>query len=79
VGVTSSRIAVISQTGRVGTVCPPPVGIEEQYDDLGVPATVHLNDIMDALEMQFDESLSYVDLDSGQVVTVSEPLLREAD
>jgi hypothetical protein len=44
-----------------------------------VPATVHLNDIIDALEMQFDESLSYLDLDSGQVVTVSEAFLREAD
>lgn len=59
--------------------CPPPDGIEEQYDDLEVPATVHLNDIIDALEMQFDESLSYLDLDAGQVVTVSEDLLREAE
>jgi hypothetical protein len=44
-----------------------------------VPATVHLNDIIDALEMQFHESLSYLDLDSVQVVTVSEALLREAE
>ena len=44
-----------------------------------MPATVHLNDIIDALEMQFDESLSYLDLDAGQVVTVSEDLLREAE
>jgi hypothetical protein len=44
-----------------------------------MPATVHLNDIIDTLEMQFDESLSYLDLDSGQVVTVSEDLLREAE
>ena len=42
-------------------------------------ATLHLNDIIDALEMQFDESLSYLDVDSGQVVTVSEALLREAE
>jgi hypothetical protein len=44
-----------------------------------VPATVHLNDIIDALEMQFDEALSYLDLEAGQVVTVSEDLLREAE
>jgi hypothetical protein len=69
----------ISQPGRVVKGCPPPSGIEEQNDDLGVPATVHLNGIIDALEMQFDESLSYLDLDSGQVVTVSEALLREAE
>ena len=43
-----------------------------------MPATVHLNDIIDALEMQFDEALSYLDLDAGQVVTVSEDLPREA-
>ncbi len=50
-----------------------------QYDDLEVPATVHLNDVIDALEMQFDESPSYLDVDAGQVVTVSEDLLREAE
>jgi hypothetical protein len=44
-----------------------------------VSATVHLNDIIDALEMQFDECLSYLDLDAGQVVTVSENLLLEAE
>jgi hypothetical protein len=59
--------------------CPPPDRIEEQYDDLEVPATIHLNDIIEALEMQFDEYLSYLDLDAGQVVTVSENLLREAE
>lgn len=50
-----------------------------QYDGLeAMPATVRLNDIVDALEMQFDESPSYLDLDTGQVVNVSEDLLREA-
>jgi len=44
-----------------------------------MPATVLLNDIIDALEMQFDESFSYLDLDAGQVVTVSADLLREAE
>ena len=29
--------------------------------------------------MQFDESLSYLDLDAGQVVTVSEDLLCKAE
>jgi hypothetical protein len=47
--------------------------------DLEVPATVHLNDVIDALEMQFDEACSYLDIDAGQVVTVSEDLLREAE
>jgi hypothetical protein len=42
-------------------------------------ATVHLNDVIEALEIQFDESLSYLDLDAGQVVTVSEDLLCEAE
>jgi hypothetical protein len=51
----------------------------EQYDDLEVPATVHLNDIIDALEMQLDEALFYLDVDAGQVVTVSEDLMREAE
>ena len=36
---------------------PSPAGIEEQYDVLEVPATVHLNDVIDALEMQVDEAL----------------------
>jgi hypothetical protein len=44
-----------------------------------MPATVHLSNIIDALEMQFEGSLSYLDLDTGQVVTVSEDLLREAE
>ena len=44
-----------------------------------MPATVRLTDIVDALEMQFDESPSFLDLDSGQVETVSVDLLREAE
>jgi hypothetical protein len=35
-----------------------------------MPATVHLSAI-DALEMQFDESSSFLDRDTGQVATVS--------
>lgn len=44
-----------------------------------MPATVQLSDIIDALEMQFEESVSYVDLDTGQVVSVSEDLLSKAE
>jgi hypothetical protein len=41
--------------------------------------TVRLDDIVEALEMPFDESASYLDLDTGQVVTVSKDLLRAAE
>ena len=44
-----------------------------------MPATVRLNDIVDALEMQFDESSSFPDRATGQVETVSHFLLREAE
>ena len=44
-----------------------------------MPATVQLNDIIEALEIQIDEHSSYLDLDSGQVETVSQELLREAE
>lgn len=44
-----------------------------------MPATVRLDDIVDALEMQFDERSSFLDLDTGQVETVSHDLLREAE
>jgi uncharacterized protein UPF0158 len=57
---------------------PPPE--REQYDDLeGMPAAVRLSDIIDALEMQFDEFSSFLDRDTGQVVTVSDVLLQEAE
>lgn len=38
-----------------------------------------LKDIVDALEMQFDEQPSFVDLDSGEVHTVSQDLLHDAE
>jgi hypothetical protein len=44
-----------------------------------MPATVRLNDIVDALEMQIDESSSFLDCDTGEVVTVSHDLLREVE
>ena len=42
-------------------------------------ATVLLKDVIDALEMQFDESSSFLDLDTGRVETVSNDLLGQAD
>jgi hypothetical protein len=44
-----------------------------------MPATVRLSDIVDALEMQFDESSSFLDRDTGQVEIVSHDLLRAAE
>jgi hypothetical protein len=44
-----------------------------------MPAIVRLSDIIDALEMQFDESSSFLDRDTGQVETVSHVLLRWAE
>jgi len=41
--------------------------------------TVLLKDIVDALEMQFDEHSSFLDLDTGKVETVSHDLLRDAE
>ena len=42
-------------------------------------ATVLLKDVIDALDMQFDESSSFLDLDTGRVETVSNDLLGQAD
>jgi hypothetical protein len=42
-------------------------------------ATARLQDIVDVLEMQFDESLSFLDRDTGQVETVSKDLLNAAE
>jgi Uncharacterised protein family (UPF0158) len=51
-----------------------------QYDGLeDMPSTVRLNDIVDALEMQFDEASSFLDLETGQVEIVSHALLRLAE
>jgi hypothetical protein len=41
--------------------------------------TVQLKDIVEALEMQFDEASSFLDLDTGKVETVSQDLLSEAE
>jgi hypothetical protein len=41
--------------------------------------TVQLKDIVEALEMQFDEASSFLDLDTGKVETVSKDLLSEAE
>jgi hypothetical protein len=44
-----------------------------------MPATARLSDIVDALQMQFDESPSFLDLDTGEVETVSRDLLLQAE
>jgi hypothetical protein len=44
-----------------------------------MPVTVRLSDIVDALEMQFDESSSFLDRDTGKVETVAHDLLSEAE
>jgi hypothetical protein len=44
-----------------------------------MPAAVLLTDIVNELEMQFDEQPSFLDLDTGQVETVSRELLRTAE
>ena len=44
-----------------------------------MPAAVLLKDIIDALEMQIEEHSSYLDLDTGQVETVSHDLLSQAE
>jgi hypothetical protein len=44
-----------------------------------MPATVRLSEIVEALEIQIDESYSFVDRDTGQVETVSRDLLIDAE
>jgi hypothetical protein len=44
-----------------------------------MPATVRLNDIVEALEMTIDEYSSFLDRDTGQVETVSESLLGKVE
>jgi hypothetical protein len=44
-----------------------------------MPAAVCLNDIIEALEMQIDESSSFLDCDTGQVETISDALLQRAE
>ncbi len=42
-------------------------------------ATVRLKDIVDELEMQFDECPAFLDLDTGEVHTVDLDLVHEAE
>ena len=44
-----------------------------------MPAAIHLEDIIEALEMQSDESLSFLDLDTGKALTVSRALMGKAE
>jgi hypothetical protein len=81
VGIVQSRvvskytfvtIARLNQRGAVRSNFGIMMGLE------ATPASVRLNEIVDALEMQSDESSSFLDLYTGQVETVSDALLREA-
>jgi hypothetical protein len=46
--------------------------LKQGYEGLeAMPASIRLDEIADALEVQFGESSSYLDLDTGHVVTVS--------
>jgi hypothetical protein len=51
----------------------------EYHDGKAMPTTVRLHDIVEVLEAQFDEFSSYLDLDTGQVESISNELLREPD
>jgi hypothetical protein len=44
-----------------------------------MPATAKLKDIVDALDVHFDESTYFVNLDTGELELVSEDILREAE
>ena len=44
-----------------------------------MPAKVQLKDIVDALDMQLDEHSSYLDLDTGELLTVPDDLLGDAE
>lgn len=44
-----------------------------------MPATVLLKEIVETLEMQLDKRSSFLDLDTRQIETVSDVLLREAE
>jgi hypothetical protein len=57
----------------------PDAGINRYYGFEAMPVTVRLNDIVEALEMQFDESPSFLDRETGEVETISQDLLREAE
>jgi hypothetical protein len=66
-----------SQRGLVwkGEDCPQ----SDTMISTAMPATVRLDEIVDALEIQFDESSSFLDLDTGEVETASHDLLRQAE
>jgi hypothetical protein len=44
-----------------------------------MPAIARLNDIVEALDMQIDETSSFLDRETGQVETVLRELLREVE
>lgn len=52
----------------------------DRYHDLeSMPAVVRLNDIVEILEVQFEESSSFLDRETGEVTIVSRELLLEAE
>jgi len=44
-----------------------------------MPNTIRVQEIIDALQMQFDEQLQFLDLDSGEVEIVSKQVLNETE
>jgi len=53
---------------------------QKAYDgSKAMPVTVRLEDIVEALEMQFESASSFLDCETGQVETVTHELLSEAE
>lgn len=80
---SSSGVETVSSRGelRPGAweVFSVLMGAHSSYDGFeAMPAIVVLSDIVEALEIQFDESSSFLDRDTGQVETVSNVLLGAA-
>jgi len=73
------RRLLLTKPRSAASIPRRPNRLEQYYDVLDMPATVELKDIVDVLEMQFDETPSFLDLDTGEVHTVSRDLLHEAE
>jgi hypothetical protein len=65
-----------SRTARAEHHLPGEIG---NNGSKGMPVVVLLNDIVDALEMQFDGFSSFLDLDTDRIETLSDDLLSAAD
>lgn len=64
--------------GRGSNLSQPRGPLDYQIPE-AMPTTARLNDIVEALEIQFDESSSFLDRETGQVQTVAKDLLRETE